>query len=517
MKAILYSFFLFLLIISCQPKTNLVNDNLYMREQHRPQFHFSPMAHWMNDPNGMVYHNGEYHLFYQYYPDGNVWGPMHWGHAVSTDLTRWQHLDIALYPDSLGYIFSGSAVVDRNNTSGFGTKENPPLVAIYTYHHPEQEKEGRIDYQTQGIAYSNDNGRTWKKYDKNPVLKNPGIKDFRDPKVFWHGPTGQWIMILAVLDHVQLFRSPDLKQWEKVSEFGVDQGSHGGVWECPDLFPLVVDGKEKWVMLVSLNNGAPNGGSGTQYFIGSFDGKVFVNENPKEKILWIDFGTDNYAGVTWSDVPQHDGRRLFIGWMSNWNYANVVPTTVWRSAMTIPRELKLAQTPAGTRLVSVPVAELKGLRGKEQHWEDKEISAPLDLSNAITQTGLYEVIIDFNPGIKQGFALELSNGVGEKLFISFDKESNLLSIDRNQAGNHSFSEKFAGTHKAPREMEGAIQSLHLFVDHSSIELFIDNGLTVMTELMFPSEIFNRLTLHPDAKDSVNVKSISLYEINRIWP
>ena len=209
----------------------------YYTEQHRPQFHFSPEKMWMNDPNGMVFYNDEYHLFYQYYPDSTVWGPMHWGHAVSKDLVHWEHLPIALYPDSLGYIFSGSAVVDWNNTSGLGTEENPPLVAIFTYHDAEGEKEGRNDYQTQGIAYSLDNGRTWEKYADNPVLENPGIKDFRDPKVSWHAATEKWVMILAVLDHVELYGSKDLKSWEKLSEFGKEVGAHGGVWECPDLFP----------------------------------------------------------------------------------------------------------------------------------------------------------------------------------------------------------------------------------------------------------------------------------------
>ena len=249
----------------------------YYTEPHRPQFHFSPEKMWMNDPNGMVYFEGEYHLFYQYYPDSTVWGPMHWGHAFSKDLVHWEHLPIGLYPDSLGYIFSGSAVVDWDNTSGFGTNGQPPLIAIFTYHNIEGERAGKNDFQTQAIAYSTDKGRTWIKFEGNPVVPNPGIRDFRDPKVIWHAHTKQWIMVFAAWDHVKIYGSSDLKTWTHLSDFGKNWGSHGGVWECPDLFPMKVEGnqEEKWVLLVSINPGAPNGGSGTQYFIGHFDGTKF--------------------------------------------------------------------------------------------------------------------------------------------------------------------------------------------------------------------------------------------------
>ncbi len=507
-----------LLVTGCKQATDLkqINEIPKMKEKHRPQFHFSPTANWMNDPNGMVYHKGEYHLFYQFFPDGNVWGPMHWGHAVTKDLVHWEHLPIALYPDSLGYIFSGSAVVDHNNTSGFGPRENPPLVAIFTYHNPEQEKAGRSDYQTQGIAYSLDNGRTWTKYEKNPVLKNPGIKDFRDPKVFWHEKTQSWIMILAVLDHVQLFTSQDLKEWKKLSEFGIDHGSHGGVWECPDLFPLSLDGQEKWVMLVSLNKGAPNGGSGTQYFIGSFDGVNFINENPKDKILWIDYGKDNYAGVTWSDIPDEDGRRLFIGWMSNWNYANVVPTTIWRSAMTIPRELKLINTTMGSRLVSIPVSEMKSIYGQQAQWEAQTIAESMNLSSAITQNSQYELIIDFDKTSKQGFSIELSNAVNEKLVVIYTPSQNRLSVDRTMAGNHDFSSDFGGSQFVDREIESGIASLRMLVDCSSIELFVDDGLTVMTALVFPSEVFGALRLYAAKGKSLKINGIMITELKTIW-
>ncbi len=302
----------------------ITKNTLSFKELYRPQFHFTPQEKWMNDPNGLVYHNGIYHLFYQYYPEDIVWGPMHWGHATSKDMMHWKHKNIALYPDDLGYIFSGSAIIDKNNSSGFGSVDNPPMIAIYTYHEPKGEKAGRTNFQTQGIAYSIDNGESWTKYKGNPVIENDGIKDFRDPKVFWHEASKKWILILVAGDHAKIYASGDLKSWNYLSDFGKNQGAHGGVWECPDLFKLKVEGtdEEKWVLLISINPGAPNGGSGTQYFIGDFDGEQFTS-NQKE-FKWIDYGTDNYAGVTYNNTLNEE--RIFIGWMSNWNYATDTPT-----------------------------------------------------------------------------------------------------------------------------------------------------------------------------------------------
>ena len=280
MNKIVFPFFVLALIISCKKEaetkqTEAIPTKVYT-EMYRPQYHFSPEEKWMNDPNGLVYHNGIYHLFYQFYPDDIVWGPMHWGHAISEDMVHWEHKPIALYPDEHGLIFSGSAVVDHNNTSGFAKNGEVPLVAIFTYHLMEGEKAGRNDFQTQGIAYSLDNGDTWTKYENNPVIGNPGIRDFRDPKVFWHEESEQWIMALVAGDHAKFYSSPDLKQWKFLSDFGKYQGAHGGVWECPDLFKLKAEGteEEKWVLIISINPGAPNGGSGTQYFIGEFDGAI---------------------------------------------------------------------------------------------------------------------------------------------------------------------------------------------------------------------------------------------------
>lgn len=503
-----------ILVFSCAKKQAEEPTSLKFTEQHRPQFHFSPQTSWMNDPNGMVFNNGEYHLFYQFYPDSNVWGPMHWGHAVSKDMIYWEHLPIALYPDSLGMIFSGSAVLDRDNTSGLGTKENPPMVATFTYHFMEGEKAGRNDYQNQGMAFSLDNGRTWTKYANNPVLKNPGIKDFRDPKVIWYEPSKKWVMILAVHDHVEFFESPDLKSWKKMSEFGLGVGSHGGVWECPDLFPLKVDGgEEKWVMLLSINPGAPNGGSGTQYFVGSFDGKTFVNDNPPDKSLWMDQGRDNYAGVTWSNIPSSDGRRLFLGWMGNWEYAQVVPTYVWRSAMTLPRELVLTKTSAGIRLASRPVKEIESLAGKSYTIGHTTVNGESVLTSSEMETGLFELQVDLDSASKKDFSIELFNTIGEKLVIKYSREQNKVMVDRSTAGKNEFSPKFSGIGTGYRTITSFPTDIRLFVDHSSVEIFMDNGLLAMTETFFPSEPFRQARI---VSDGIDIKSARVRKLKKIW-
>jgi fructan beta-fructosidase len=506
-------------ITGCRPSTrNPENIDSSYTEQYRPQFHFSPAAHWMNDPNGLVYYKGEYHLFYQYYPDSNVWGPMHWGHAISTDMVNWKQMPVALFPDSLGYIFSGSAVADIKNTSGLGTTENPPLVAIFTYHNPVGEKNGSLTFQNEGLAYSTDKGRNWIKYQGNPVLKNPGIRDFRDPKVFWHDESGKWVMILAVHDRVHLYSSPDLINWTFLSEFGQGIGAHGGVWECPDLFRIKVKGTNemKWVMLVSINPGGPNGGSATQYFIGNFDGTHFINES--KNIQWVDWGRDNYAGVTWSNVPESDGRRLFIGWMNNWQYANVVPTYVWRSAMTVPRQLDLTRTDDGYLLVSIPVRELETLRNeKTQLYEELHGSeAVREVFIDSINLSQCELIFDFEQlsNSVDSFGIIMENSAHEKLIIGYSGTHKQLFVDRTAAGNSDFSESFSGISKAPYEAGKQIQ-FHIFLDASSVELFADHGNRVLTNLIFPAMKFNQLKIFSSG-GSVIVKKAEFHNLNRIW-
>lgn len=503
------------------PTQDGVTNETYT-EQHRLQFHFSPQEKWMNDPNGMVYYKDEYHLFYQYYPDSTVWGPMHWGHAVSKDLVRWEHLPIALYPDSLGFIFSGSAVVDRNNTTGFGTAGNPPLVAMYTYHDMEGEKSGRHDFQTQGIAYSLDKGRTWEKYENNPVIPNlENIHDFRDPKVFWHEETQNWVMILAANDKVKIYNSKDLKTWEHTSDFGLGHGSQARPWECPDLFKMTTqDGEEKWVMLVSIGNRieiqAPNGGTGTQYFVGDFDGKTFNNVQAKERTTWIDYGRDNYAGVTWSNIPKEDGRIVFIGWMSNWDYAQVVPTVNWRSAMTLPRSLLLKKNDAHYLLCSTPVKELETLRNKSVKIEKTTVQNELDLSEKVNATQC-ELVLEFNKSsTATNFGIQLSNTRGDVYQIGYDVENKNYYSDRRNSRKNNFSEDFAPKiHMAPHNLTKETIKMHLFFDASSVELFADDGATVITDIFFPTEDFTIIKVFTEDGGEVEVMG-SAYNLKGIW-
>jgi fructan beta-fructosidase len=485
-------------------------------EPHRPQLHFSPPANWMNDPNGMVYHNGEYHLFYQYYPNDTVWGPMHWGHAVSRDLIHWENLPIALYPDKLGYIFSGSAVVDRQNTSGFGTKNKPPMVAMFTYHLMEGEKSGRTDFQYQGIAYSTDNGRTWTKYDKNPVIPNTeNIKDFRDTKVFWHEETKQWKVVFAVGDLVRFYSSNDLKNWKLESEFGKNDGSHGGVWECPDLFPLKINGKTKWVLLLSINPGGANGGSATQYFIGDFDGKTFKNDNASDQVLWLDYGRDNYAGVTWSNTPKD--RRIFLGWMSNWDYAQKVPTEKWRSAMTLPRELSLKQTSSGIRVLQKVVAESEILRVSEMFsTKNRMVTDLLDISKSKPSQMEMIIEVDLSKTNSKEFGIELSNQKGETFRVGYDAVSKSFYTDRTKAGKNDFSKEFAnGKHTAPRTSMSSKLKLHLIFDNSSVEMFADDGEIAMTDTFFPTEDFTSSSFFSTGGQT-RISNARVWNLKSIW-
>lgn len=500
------------------------NRAVTITERYRPEFHFTPPAHWMNDPNGMVFFEGEWHLFYQHHPYSTVWGPMHWGHAVSHDLVNWEHLPVALYPDSLGLIFSGSAVVDWENTSGFGQDGKPPLVAIFTQHLMAGEKAGRHDFQYQSIAYSNDKGRTWTKYADNPVIPNTNnIHDFRDPKVIRDEVSKQWIMVFAAHDHVKFWSSPNLKDWQHLSDFGKESGAHGGVWECPDIFPISVEGtdEKRWILLLSINPGSPNGGSGTQYFIGDFDGKTFKLDPDFEKLVadgqgvWLDFGRDNYAGVTFSDVPKSDGRRIFMGWMSNWDYATVVPTEKWRSAMTLPRKLVLRKTEAGLRLFAQPVKELESLRRKEYILEKQKMEGDMDLTKKwgfSPATFEIQLEVELPRGKKSDFAVVLSNAKNEEYRIGFDAAKNEFYSDRTRAGEIGFSGKFASKrHTAPRVKEGNILQLHLFFDMASCELFADGGETVMTDIFFPTEDFGTVKLVSNT-GGVKIKKGKIFEL-----
>lgn len=470
------------------------------QEKYRPAYHFTPEYGWMNDPNGMVYLDGEYHLFYQYNPFGAVWGNMHWGHAVSTDLTSWTYLPVAIAPDSLGAIFSGSAVIDKNNTAGFG---KDAMIAIYT-------SAGKV--QTQSIAYSTDKGRTFTKYDKNPVIANPDIPDFRDPKVFWHKETNQWVMALATKQTITFYGSPNLKEWTKLSEIGEGIGAHGGVWECPDLFPLTYQGKTKWVLLVSINPGGPNGGSATQYFIGDFDGKTF-KPDALPYPLWIDYGRDNYAGVTWSNIPEADGRTIFIGWMSNWDYANQVPSKYFRSANTVPRELKLASNGNHMIVTSYPVKEMNALKNdKINSPEDVTVENEYRIEKLLDENeGTYEVELTLTPNAAEIFGFSLENTKNEKVEVKFDKQVKQITMDRRSSGLTAFKDNFASEMKAPLT-DRKDYRIRLLVDKASAELFVNEGETVMTSIFFPTENMNSLKLFT-SKGEIKVSGIKISGIN----
>lgn len=449
------------------------------QEPFRPAYHFTPETGWMNDPNGMVYLDGEYHLFYQYNPYGNRWQNMHWGHAVSTDLVSWTYLPTPLAPDSLGAIFSGSAVIDVNNTAGFGANA---MVAIYTSAGKEQ---------TQSIAYSTDKGRTFTKYEGNPVIANPGIADFRDPKVMWHAESGQWVMSLATKQTITFYGSPDLKNWTRLSEFGNGIGSHAGVWECPDLISLNYKGQTKWVLLVSINPGGPNHGSATQYFVGDFDGKTFVADALPYP-LWLDYGRDNYAGVTWSNVPEADGRAIFIGWMSNWDYANEVPSHQFRSAMTVPRELSLVHNGNHLVVANAPVAELASLRGKMHEVGSKQIADSLVVDNILSATkGLFELELTVQPEQAKVFGFSIFNAEGEEVRFVFDMNLRSVMVDRTRSGKIDFHPNFASIPYGPLAAKKSYK-VKLLVDKASSELFINDGETVLTNIHFPTSWYNSL-------------------------
>jgi fructan beta-fructosidase len=440
---------------------------------HRPHYHFTPPQNFMNDPNGLVYYDGEYHLFYQHNPYGNVWGHMSWGHAISRDLLHWEHLPVALHEEDGAMIFSGSAVVDWKNTGGFGTRNDPPLIAIYTGH-TETE-------QTQNIAYSADRGRTWTKYAGNPVIAI-GSRQFRDPKVLWHEESRQWIMVAVLADQqkARFFSSPDLKHWTPLSDFG-PAGQTDNEWECPDLFSMNVEdsNEQKLIMKVDVNHSILG-----QYFVGRFDGKYFINDHPNEQVLRVDYGRDFYAAQSWNDAP--NGRRVWIGWMNNWDYANVIPTSPWGGMFSIPRELSLKQLPEGLRLVQQPIEELKQLRKLIYHLNDSNI-AMVNTQLATLKMGIgQEIMAEFAAGAAGEFGIKIRSGANEETVIGYDTQVEEVFVDRARSGDSAFSDNFAGIHRAPLAPEQGRIKLRIFMDSCSVEVFGNDGRAVISDLIFPT-------------------------------
>lgn len=470
---------------------------------YRPIYHFTPPQKWMNDPNGMVYYKGRFHLYYQHNPEKSVWGPMHWGHASSTDMFNWKDHPIALYPDQGGTIFSGSSVVDIANTAGFKSGSEDPLIAIYTLAGQSQH---------QSIAYSNDGGYNWTKHQLNPVLPNPGVPDFRDPKVSWHEGSSQWIMSLAVGQKISFYSSPNLKDWKFESSFGEGIGAHGGVWECPDLFELPIEGtdKKKWVLLVSINPGGPNGGSATQYFVGNFDGKTFTAESDETR--WIDWGTDNYAGVTFSNFEK-GGKKVLMGWMSNWMYADRVPTNTWRSTNTVPREMSLVQKEQKHILRSIPVKELDNYRSGQPTLFTEPVKTIELKSNSIIKSGSYEVEFQADFAKTQQAKITLGN-LMEKLVITIDRQSNQIIVDRGSSGQIDFNPQFKNKIIAPFTPQlDKPTKIKLLVDRTSMEMFVDDGQAVLTSLFFPTYFYDFVKVEGD-KEQKAISNFSMIALGK---
>lgn len=463
----------------------------------RPLYHHAPAYGWMNDPNGMVWYDGEYHLFFQHNPYGSRWENMTWGHSVSRDLVRWEQLPNVLEPDSLGAMFSGCCVIDRDNTAGFGRNA---MIALYT-------AAGRR--QTQCLAYSTDRGRTFTKYAGNPVLTSDA-PDFRDPKVFWHEATARWIMVLAVGRNMEFYSSRNLRTWHFESRFGEGFGSHENVWECPDLFELPVDGDpthRKWVLLCSLGT---ESGSRVQYFVGDFDGHAFRAEGAPERVKWMDSGRDHYATVTWSDAP--DGRRIAIGWMSNWQYANDVPTLVFRNANTLPRELGLRTCGGEILLASAPCREVVSLRGGRKREGPLVVETEYNTAGVSAGSqGAYCIELNVDAVSAEVFGFKLFNCRGEYVDCCFNRMDGTLTVDRARSGRTDFSPAFAST--PPAELPPSDRyRIALYTDRGSLEIFVNDGLTAVTDLVFPSEPYDRMNIYAKG-GQVTVQNLDFYNVS----
>lgn len=459
------------------------------REKWRPIYHHTPAYGWMNDPNGLFYKDGLYHLYYQWNPYGSQWENMHWGHSVSRDLVHWENKGMALAPDALGTIFSGCAVVDHENTAGFG---KGAVVAFYT---------SAGESQTQSMAYSKDNGASFVKYDGNPVV-TADVPDFRDPHVFWHQETARWVMLLAAGQEMRIYSSSNLKDWQYESAFGEGWGNHDGVWECPDLIKLPVRGtnKEKWMLICNINPGGPFGGNATQYFIGQFDGHRFTCEDQPDETKWMDYGKDHYAAITFDNAP--DGRHILMAWMSNWQYANLVPTLQYRSANAVPCDIDLFEHAGKTYVGRTPAQELLALRGRRLLKRSAAARRTFD-----AEKGAYELLVNIKPSAAGQTRLSLQNEKGERVVLTYDVAAATLSVDRTLSGETDFSDAFKAVTTAP--VRGQISGLRIFVDKSSVEVFDADGRLSLTHLVFPTQPYNTLLLQ---NSHGNEADVEVYEL-----
>ncbi|WP_299991915.1 DUF4980 domain-containing protein [uncultured Bacteroides sp.] len=493
-------------------------------DKFRPVYHHTPLYGWMNDANGLVYKDGEYHLYFQYNPYGSVLGNMHWGHSVSKDLMHWEHRAPAIARDTLGHIFSGSSVVDVNNTAGYGAGT---IVAFYT---SASDKNGQI----QCMAYSCDNGNTYTKYEKNPVLTSfDGLKDFRDPKVFWYAPEEKWVMIVSADKEMRFYASKNLKEWEYLSAWGEGYGVQPRQFECPDMVQLPVNGDKsrmKWVMLVNVNPGCYFGGSATQYFVGDFDGTHFICDSPKETVKWLDWGKDHYATVCFSNTGD---RVIGVPWMSNWQYANIVPTRQYRSANALPRELGLYEQAGELYVSAAPVKEVQGLRRENKEVPAFTIDAEYRIESLLNDNeGAYELELHFTNETAKVMGFKLFNEAEEEVNIYFDLPEGKLVMDRTKSGIVDF-----GRNSTPHTLEAhdrrvstsinyrddfalatwgpvakaPTHTLNVFVDKCSVEIFLDGGKIAMTNLVFPNAPYNRMSFYGNG-GSYRVDKCAIYKL-----
>ncbi len=471
-------------------------------EIYRPQFHFSPAVNWCNDPNGLVYNNGTYHLFYQHNPFGNVWGHMTWAHATSTDLVHWKHQPIAIPEENGVMIFSGTCLVDKNNTSGFGKDGKAPMVAVYTGH-----TEGVN--QSQCIAYSLDDGVSWTKYNGNPVL-DLHKKDFRDPKIFWYAPKKYWVMALMFpVEHmVQFYASANLKEWNHLSDFG-PAGDTSGVWECPDLTQVPVQGmpgKKKWLLQMSQN-------ASMQYFVGEFDGVRFKNENSSKTILRPDYGPDYYAAIAYNQLPASQ-MPTAIGWVNNWNYANAIPTTPWKGAMSLPRTMTVKKENGQWILLQQPVEKIKQLRKKELSIGDENVNGAFILPVKSQQ---FEMELAMRPGTAKNCGVKIAVGNGRYFEIGYDVKKQLLYTDRSHTAYTSFSENYSKIFRNEKKMplKDSTVKLHIYFDNSIAEIFVNDGEAVFTSQFFPEKNDNSIALFSNGAPSV-FSNIKFREMKAAW-
>ena len=493
-------------------------------EKFRPVYHHTPLYGWMNDANGLVYKDGEYHLYFQYNPYGSKWGNMHWGHSVSKDLVHWEHLAPAIARDTLGHIFSGSSIVDQENVAGYGAGN---ILAFYT---SASDKNGQI----QCLAFSKDNGRTFTKYEKNPILcPADGLKDFRDPKVFRYEPEDKWVMIVSADKEMRFYDSKNLKDWNYMSSFGEGYGVQPCQFECPDMVELPVDGdlnRKKWALIVNVNPGCYFGGSATQYFTGDFDGKKFSCDSQPNVTKWLDWGKDHYATVCFSNTGE---RTIAVPWMSNWQYCNIVPTKQFRSANALPRELSLYTQDGEIYLSAVPVPEIKTLRKEKKEIPAFTVANDYHIDSLLADNdGAYELALEITVGEAEIMGFNLFNDKGEKVDIYFNLPEKRLVMDRTKSGIVDFGKKsvshgievhdrrkttsinyiddFALATWAPIKKENKY-TLDVFVDKCSVEIFLNGGKVAMTNLIFPSEPYNRMCFYSKG-GSFQVDSFKAYRL-----